>query len=98
MGDALLRLGPGGDHQELGYVRDEGTTLIPQPHLDLDPEKIWTLDDARGNTLDSPNITLNEMDDDERDAFVAKYQRGGPARPAGGEEDEVGPRRPRSHG
>ena len=47
--------------QELGYVRDDGKTLIPQPHLDLDPKKMWTLDEARGNTLQSPNILLNEM-------------------------------------
>jgi propane monooxygenase large subunit len=36
--------------QDLGYVRDDGKTLIGQPHLDLDdPKKMWTLDDVRGN-------------------------------------------------
>ena len=70
--------------QELGYVRDDGKTLIPQPHLDLDPKKMWTLDEARGNTLQSPNVLLNEMSPEEREAYVAKYKRGGPAGPAGG--------------
>jgi len=69
--------------QELGYVRDDGKTLVPQPHLNLDPKKMWTLDEVRGNTLQSPNILLNEMSDEDREAHVAKYKRGGPAgRPA----------------
>jgi propane monooxygenase large subunit len=69
--------------QELGYVRDDGHTLVPQPHLDLDPKKMWTLDEVRGNTLQSPNVLLNEMSDEDREAHVAKYKRGGPAgRPA----------------
>jgi propane monooxygenase large subunit len=69
--------------QDLGYVRDDGKTLVPQPHLDLDPKKMWTLDEVRGITLFSPNITLNEMSPDERDAHMTKYKAGGPAgRPA----------------
>jgi propane monooxygenase large subunit len=44
---------------------------------------MWTLDEARGNTLQSPNVLLNEMSDEDREAHVAKYKRGGPAgRPA----------------
>jgi propane monooxygenase large subunit len=31
---------------DLGYVRDDGKTLVGQPHLDLDPSKMWTLDDV----------------------------------------------------
>jgi propane monooxygenase large subunit len=61
---------------DLGYVRDDGKTLIPQPHLDLDPKKMWTLDDVRGNTFNSPNVLLNEMSDAERDAHVAAYRAG----------------------
>jgi propane 2-monooxygenase large subunit len=68
---------------ELGYVRDDGHTLIPQPHLDLDPKKMWTLDEVKGITLYSPNVILNEMSPEERDAHIAKYKAGGPAgRPA----------------
>jgi hypothetical protein len=29
----------------LGYVRDDGKTMVSQPHLGLDPKKMWTLDD-----------------------------------------------------
>jgi propane monooxygenase large subunit len=70
--------------KDLGYVRDDGQTLVPQPHLDLDPKKMWTLENAKGYTLQSPNILLNEMTPEEREAHVAEYKRGGPAgrRPA----------------
>ena len=69
--------------EELGYVRDDGKTLVPQPHLDLDPKKMWTLDDVKGNTLNSPNILLNEMTPEDREKHVATYKAGGPAgRPA----------------
>ncbi len=60
--------------ENLGYVRDDGKTLIPQPHLDLDPDKMWTLDDVRGNVFNSPNVLLNEMSDDEREAHIAAYR------------------------
>ena len=70
--------------QDLGYVRDDGKTLIPQPHLDLDDEKkLWKVEDLRGITFQSPNVLLNEMSDAEREAHVAEYKAGGPAgRPA----------------
>jgi propane monooxygenase large subunit len=69
--------------QDLGYVRDDGHTLVPQPHLDLDPKKMWTLDEVRGITLNSPNVLLNEMSPEEREKHVAQYKAGGPAgRPA----------------
>lgn len=69
--------------QTLGYVRDDGKTLIPQPHLDLDPKKMWTLDQTKGITLLSPNVTLNEMSPEDRETHMAKYKAGGPAgRPA----------------
>jgi propane monooxygenase large subunit len=64
--------------QDLGYVRDDGHTLIPQPHLDLDPKKMWTLDEVKGITLYSPNVTLNEMSPEEREKHVANYKKGGP--------------------
>jgi propane monooxygenase large subunit len=69
--------------QDLGYVRDDGSTLVPQPHLNLDPKEMWTLDDVRGNTLYSPNVLLNEMSPEERETYMARYKAGGPAgRPA----------------
>jgi propane monooxygenase large subunit len=68
----------------MGIVRDDGKTLIPQPHLDLDdPKKLWTLDDFRGNPFPSPNVTLNAMSPEDREAFASHYRKGGPGgRPA----------------
>jgi propane monooxygenase large subunit len=44
---------------------------------------MWTLDDVRGITLQSPNVLINEMSPEEREEHVAKYKAGGPAgRPA----------------
>lgn len=70
---------------DMGHVRDDGKTMVAQPHLDLDdPKKLWTLDHLRRMPpLQSPNVLLNEMSDTERQAFAADYVRGGPAgRPA----------------
>jgi propane monooxygenase large subunit len=69
--------------QESGFVRDDGRTLVPQPHLDLDPKKMWTLDEVRGITLQSPNVLLNQMSPEERETYMAHYRAGGPGgRPA----------------
>jgi propane monooxygenase large subunit len=40
---------------------------------------MWTLDECKGITLASPNILLNEMSPEDRDAWLADYKRGGPA-------------------
>jgi propane monooxygenase large subunit len=58
--------------------------MTAQPHLNLDPKKMWTLDHLRRMpNLLSPNVLLNEMSDEERQAFQADYLRQGPAgRPA----------------
>ena len=70
--------------KDMGYVRDDGKTMTAQPHLNLDPKKMWTLDHLRkmGPVL-SPNVLLNEMTPEQRTAFHADYIRQGPAgRPA----------------
>jgi propane monooxygenase large subunit len=44
---------------------------------------MWTLDNVKGITLNSPNVLLNEMSPEERESHMAAYKRGGPAgRPA----------------
>jgi len=44
------------------YVRDDGKTMVAQPHLNLDPKKMWTLDHLRRMPpVLSPNVLLNEM-------------------------------------
>jgi propane monooxygenase large subunit len=69
---------------DLGYVRDDGKTMVAQPHLDLDPKQMWTLDHMRRMPpFQSPLTLFNEMDDAGRAAFVADYRQQGPAgRPA----------------
>jgi propane monooxygenase large subunit len=66
---------------DMGYVRDDGKTMVAQPHLDLgDPKKMWTLDHLRRMPeVQSPNVLLNAMTNEERAAFHANYIRGGPA-------------------
>jgi propane 2-monooxygenase large subunit len=65
---------------DMGYVRDDGKTMVAQPHLHLDdPKKMWTLDHLRRmGPLQSPNVLFNEMTPEERAAFHARYIRGGP--------------------
>jgi propane monooxygenase large subunit len=69
---------------DMGFVRDDGNTMTAQPHLDLDPKKMWTLDHMRRcPPLGSPNVLFNEMDDAGRAAFIEDYRKQGPAgRPA----------------
>jgi len=69
---------------DMGFVRDDGKTMVAQPHLNLDPKKMWTLDHLRRMPpVLSPNVLLNQMTADERAAFHADYIRQGPAgRPA----------------
>jgi len=47
---------------DLGYVRDDGKTLVGQPASDLDPTKMWTLDDVRGNTFQSRTCCESDTD------------------------------------
>lgn len=69
---------------DMGFVRDDGNTMVAQPHLNLDPKKMWTLDHLRRcPPLQSPLVLFNELDDAGRAAFVEDYHRQGPAgRPA----------------
>ena len=62
--------------EDLGFVRTDGKTLIPQPHLRFDDKDMWTLDDVRGHTLMSPLTLLREMSDADREAHVAEYRKG----------------------
>jgi len=62
-----------------GYVRDDGKTCTAQPHLSLDPNDMWTLDDIRkAPPAQSPNVLINEMTDSERDLWAKDYRLGGP--------------------
>ena len=62
--------------QDLGYVRNDGETLVPQPHVQFDDSKMWKLDNVRGNPFPSPKVTLNEMSDEEREEHIKAYKQG----------------------
>ena len=61
---------------DLNFVRSDGKTLIPQPHLRFDDKDMWTLDHVRGNKLGSPLNALRAMDDATRKAHLAEYTAG----------------------
>jgi propane monooxygenase large subunit len=62
--------------QDLGFVRNDGKTLMPQPHLIFDDKAMWTLDDVRGNTLQSPLTLFRAMTPEQREAAAAEYRKG----------------------
>lgn len=62
--------------KDLNFVRDDGKTLVPQPHLRFDDKDMWTLDDVRGNTLLSPLTLLREMTPEARAQHIAEYRAG----------------------
>ena len=69
---------------DMGYVRDDGKTLVAQPHLDLDPKKMWTLDHLRRMPpLQSPNVLLNEMSPRGAAGLPRRLHPERPGRPAG---------------
>jgi len=62
--------------KDLNFVRSDGKTLVPQPHLRFDDKEMWTLDDVRGNTLGSPLNALRGMSPADREKHLAEYRAG----------------------
>jgi propane monooxygenase large subunit len=62
--------------KDLGYVRNDDNTLVPQPHVIFDQSKMWTLDHVRGIEFQSPRILINEMSDEEREKWYEDYKQG----------------------
>ncbi|WP_028029688.1 aromatic/alkene/methane monooxygenase hydroxylase/oxygenase subunit alpha [Gemmobacter nectariphilus] len=62
--------------KDLNFVRDDGKTLVPQPHLRFDNKDMWTLDDVRGHTLLSPLTLLRQMTPEARAKHIAEYKAG----------------------
>ena len=85
---ALTRAGVTGVHKVI-RIAHAGSELVYyadiDAYVDLDPKQMWTLDDLRGFTLNSPNVLLNEMSPEDRATHIAHYKAGGPGgRPARG--------------
>jgi propane monooxygenase large subunit len=69
---------------DMGFVRDDGKTMVAQPHLTWIPRRCgpWITCAGWPEVL-SPNVLLNEWTPEQREAFRADYVRQGPAgRPA----------------
>jgi propane monooxygenase large subunit len=64
--------------KDLGFVRTDGNTLVPQPHVLFDDKAMWTLDRFKGIEFKSPNVVLNQMTPEERAAHIEEYRKGGP--------------------
>ncbi len=62
--------------KDLGFVRSDGKTLIPQPHLEFDNAKMWTLDHVRGYELRSPLLDLRQMAPAQQQQHIAEYRKG----------------------
>ncbi len=62
--------------QDLGFVRSDGKTLVPQPHLHFDDSKMWTLDDVRGHTLASPLTMFRALTPEAAGGAAAEYRKG----------------------
>ncbi len=62
--------------KDLGFVRTDGKTLVPQPHLEFDENAMWTLDDVRGYELRSPLVDLRNMTPEQREQHLAEYRKG----------------------
>ena len=62
--------------KDQGFVRPDGKTLIPQPHVIFDDKYMWTLDHLKGIEFQSPNVLLNKMTPEERDAWLVGYKKG----------------------
>ena len=58
------------------FVRSDGKTLIPQPHLRFDDKEMWTLDDVRGHQLGSPLRGFRALSPIEREVAAAEYRKG----------------------
>ena len=67
--------------KDLGFLRPDGHTLIQQPHLHMEDDKLWTLDHVRGHEIVSPLVTLRAMSPEEQQAHVEEYRKGFTCKP-----------------
>jgi len=59
--------------KDLGYVRDDGKTLVPQPASSS--TKMWTLDHMRGIEFQSERVAQPD-DPEQREEHMAEYRKG----------------------
>ena len=61
---------------DLGFVRNDGKTLMPQPHLHMDDSKMWKLEHVKGLPVASPLEGFRKLTDTEREEAAATYRAG----------------------
>jgi len=62
--------------KDLGFVRSDGKTLVPQPHLHMDDSKMWKLEHVKGFELRSPLLDLRAMTPEAREKHIEEYKKG----------------------
>ena len=62
--------------KDQGSIREDGKTLVAQPHIIFDDKYMWTTDKVKGIQIQSPNVLLNQMTPEQRDAHMAEYKKG----------------------
>jgi propane monooxygenase large subunit len=62
--------------KDLGFVRSDGKTLVPQPHLHMDDSKMWKLEHVKGFELRSPLLDLRAMTPEAREKHIEEYRKG----------------------
>jgi propane monooxygenase large subunit len=62
--------------KDLGFVRSDGQTLVPQPHLIFDDKKMWKLDHVRGDKLGSPLQAFRKLTPEQRETAAVEYRKG----------------------
>jgi len=62
--------------KDLGFVRSDGKTLVPQPHLHMDDSKMWKLEHVKGFELRSPLLDLRAMTPEAREKHIEEYKQG----------------------
>ena len=67
--------------KDLGFLRPDGHTLIQQPHLHMEDDKLWTLDHVRGYEIQSPLVNLRKLSPEEQQAHVEEYRKGFTCKP-----------------
>jgi len=62
--------------KDLKFLRSDGKTLIPQPHLSWDEKDMWTLDHIKGLEFRSPLIDFRAMTPEQRAKWAEEYRKG----------------------
>ena len=77
--------------KDLGFVRNDGKTLVPQPHLRFDAKDMWTLDDVRARSRE-PIARVPRFESRAGRAAIAEYRKGFKINPATSPDQPIGPR------